>query len=162
MSFYQENRPEQKRFYSGKKWRKLRDMYLAEHPLCERCLQAGRAEVAEHVHHKIEGVTARELLHVDHQRAVRGRRFPVDPLHRIARRVLPHAAQAQRIADEAADRERVAAGCLSASKKLSFEGIGRILAALVKLNDRLKANVNTELSFESFAGAIRDEIQKEI
>ena len=54
MSFYQENRPEQKRFYSGKKWRKLRDMYLAEHPLCERCLQAGRAEVAEHVHHKIE------------------------------------------------------------------------------------------------------------
>ena len=29
-------------------------MYLAEHPLCERCLQAGRAEVAEHVHHKIE------------------------------------------------------------------------------------------------------------
>ena len=48
------------------------------------------------------------------------------------------------------------------AKKLSFEGIGRILAALVKLNDRLKANVNTELSFESFAGAIRDEIQKEI
>lgn len=54
MSFYQENRTEQKRFYSKKKWRKLRDMYLAEHPLCERCLQAGRAEVAEHVHHKIE------------------------------------------------------------------------------------------------------------
>ena len=49
MSFYQENRPEQKRFYSGKKWRKLRDMYLAEHPLCERCLQAGRAEVPENL-----------------------------------------------------------------------------------------------------------------
>ena len=48
------------------------------------------------------------------------------------------------------------------AKKLSFEGIGRIVAAIVKLNDRLKANVNTELSFESFAGAIRDEIQKEI
>ena len=29
-------------------------MYLSEHPLCERCLQAGRASVAEHVHHKIE------------------------------------------------------------------------------------------------------------
>lgn len=54
MSFYQENRTKQKRFYSGKKWKKLRDMYLAEHPLCERCLKAGRAQVAEHVHHKIE------------------------------------------------------------------------------------------------------------
>ena len=54
MSFYQENRPEQKRFYSGKKWRKLRDKYLKEHPLCERCAAVGRAEVAEHVHHKIE------------------------------------------------------------------------------------------------------------
>lgn len=54
MSFYQENRVEQKRFYSGKKWLKLRDKYLKEHPLCERCLLAGRAQVAEHVHHKIE------------------------------------------------------------------------------------------------------------
>ena len=54
MSFYKENRPEQKRFYSSKKWRKLRDIYLKEHPLCERCSAAGRAQIAEHVHHKIE------------------------------------------------------------------------------------------------------------
>ena len=54
MSFFETNRPEQKRFYSSTKWRKLRKAYLAEHPLCERCLAVGRAQVAEHVHHKIE------------------------------------------------------------------------------------------------------------
>ena len=45
--------------------------------------------------------------------------------------------------------------------KMSFEGIGRILEGLDRLLARLKANVNTELSFESFAGLVRDEIQKE-
>ena len=45
--------------------------------------------------------------------------------------------------------------------KTSFEGIGRILQGLDGLLARLKANVNTELSFESFAGLVRDEIQKE-
>ena len=44
---------------------------------------------------------------------------------------------------------------------LSFEGIGRILDALELLGERLRANVNTELSFESFAGAIREEYEKE-
>ena len=54
MSFYQENRPEQKKFYKSKKWRMLRQAYLDEHPVCERCMAVGRAAVAEHVHHKIE------------------------------------------------------------------------------------------------------------
>ena len=54
MSFYQENRPEQKRFYSTKRWMKCRDTFLSDHPLCERCLKVGRAVPAEHVHHKIE------------------------------------------------------------------------------------------------------------
>lgn len=54
MSFYEENRQVQKRFYATKKWKKLRDNYLAEHPICERCAAAGIASVAEHVHHKIE------------------------------------------------------------------------------------------------------------
>lgn len=54
MSFYEENRKEQKKFYSGKKWRKCRDAYLKEHPLCERCLAVGISAVAEHVHHKQE------------------------------------------------------------------------------------------------------------
>ena len=54
MSFYKTNRKEQKRFYSSQKWIKLRDAYLKQHPLCERCLAAGVSSVAEHVHHKIE------------------------------------------------------------------------------------------------------------
>lgn len=51
MSFYAQNRSKQKRFYSSKRWRKCRDNYLSEHPLCERCAMAGIASVAEHVHH---------------------------------------------------------------------------------------------------------------
>ena len=54
MSFYKENRKEQNKFYDSKKWKRCREVYLSEHPLCERCLQAGRASIAEHVHHKIE------------------------------------------------------------------------------------------------------------
>lgn len=54
MSFYQEDRPKQKRFYSSKRWRACRDVYLSTHPLCERCAQVGIASTAEHVHHKIE------------------------------------------------------------------------------------------------------------
>ncbi len=54
MSFYKECRKEQKRFYSSKKWIRCRDVYLSEHPLCERCQAAGVAAIAEHVHHKIE------------------------------------------------------------------------------------------------------------
>lgn len=54
MSFYKENRPKQKRFYCSKKWLRLRDKYLKEHPLCERCLSIGVGIPSEHVHHKIE------------------------------------------------------------------------------------------------------------
>ena len=54
MSFYKQNRKEQNRFYDSKKWKRCREVYLSEHPLCERCLKAGRASTAEHVHHKIE------------------------------------------------------------------------------------------------------------
>ena len=54
MSFYQENRPEQKKFYSSKAWRKCREVYLSEHPCCERCAKAGIVSIAEHVHHITE------------------------------------------------------------------------------------------------------------
>lgn len=54
MSFYQENRREQIRFYHSKRWLKCRAAYLSEHPVCERCAAAGIVSVAEHVHHKIE------------------------------------------------------------------------------------------------------------
>lgn len=54
MSFYEQNRKEQKRFYDSERWKACRRTYLSEHPLCERCLAAGIASTAEHVHHKIE------------------------------------------------------------------------------------------------------------
>jgi 5-methylcytosine-specific restriction protein A len=45
--------PETRKRY-GQVWRVIRAGYIAAHPLCERCLQAGRVTPAEHVHHKIE------------------------------------------------------------------------------------------------------------
>lgn len=40
--------------YNSDIWRKLRIMYLSEHPLCERCLEKDKIITAEHVHHKVE------------------------------------------------------------------------------------------------------------
>ena len=54
MRFYEEARPEQKRFYASKRWRECRKAYLSEHPICERCEKVGIVSVAEHVHHKKE------------------------------------------------------------------------------------------------------------
>ena len=54
MSFFDEARPEQKRFYASARWRKCRASYLSEHPICERCEKVGIVSVAEHVHHKME------------------------------------------------------------------------------------------------------------
>lgn len=54
MSFYKQDRKLQKRFYDSARWKACRQTYLSEHPLCERCLVVGRAQTAEHVHHKIE------------------------------------------------------------------------------------------------------------
>lgn len=35
----------------GRAWKRIRDKYAAEHPLCERCLEEGRATLMEEVHH---------------------------------------------------------------------------------------------------------------
>jgi len=40
--------------YNTNTWRKLRLLYLQEHPLCERCEQEGKITSAIHVHHKVE------------------------------------------------------------------------------------------------------------
>ncbi|WP_041313997.1 HNH endonuclease [Heliomicrobium modesticaldum] len=34
-------------------WKRIRDRYIAEHPLCEECQKAGRLTPAEEVHHII-------------------------------------------------------------------------------------------------------------
>ena len=37
--------------YQNRHWRKLRDTYLRENPLCEECLKHGKVTPAEDVHH---------------------------------------------------------------------------------------------------------------
>lgn len=40
--------------YVSTRWRKLRALWLAEHPLCERCRIMGAIVPATTVHHKVE------------------------------------------------------------------------------------------------------------
>lgn len=45
-----ERDPNVKKMY-GSRWRKVREMYIAAHPLCEECLKQGKSTLAEEVHH---------------------------------------------------------------------------------------------------------------
>jgi len=42
--------PETNRRY-GRAWKRIRDRYIAAHPLCEQCAAAGRIVPAQEVHH---------------------------------------------------------------------------------------------------------------
>lgn len=46
-----EDRLDANRFYASAAWMRLRDLYRAEHPLCEECSKQGRTEAASDVHH---------------------------------------------------------------------------------------------------------------
>lgn len=35
----------------GRAWKRIRDRHIAQHPLCEQCLNEGRFVSAEEVHH---------------------------------------------------------------------------------------------------------------
>lgn len=37
----------------GRAWKRIRDSYVSEHPLCEVCLKEGRYVPVEEVHHKL-------------------------------------------------------------------------------------------------------------
>lgn len=37
--------------YNNTQWRKLREVYMHEHPLCEKCLEKGSIVPAEDIHH---------------------------------------------------------------------------------------------------------------
>ena len=37
----------------GRAWKRIRDRYVRQHPLCERCLEEGRYVPVEEVHHII-------------------------------------------------------------------------------------------------------------
>lgn len=39
-------------YYNSKGWKRLRALYINNHPLCERCLLNGRSVPATDVHHK--------------------------------------------------------------------------------------------------------------
>lgn len=41
-----------KQAYQNTTWRKLRDTYMKEHPICEECLKTGKITPATDVHHK--------------------------------------------------------------------------------------------------------------
>lgn len=49
---YERDTAEHKRRY-GRSWKKIRDIYIKAHPLCEMCLSEGKAVEAEQVHHKL-------------------------------------------------------------------------------------------------------------
>lgn len=42
--------PASKRRY-GRAWKRIRDSYVAEHPLCEACLKSGKYTKTQEVHH---------------------------------------------------------------------------------------------------------------
>lgn len=42
--------PAHKKLY-GRTWKRIRDRYIKEHPLCEECQKQGRLTPAEEVHH---------------------------------------------------------------------------------------------------------------
>ena len=37
----------------GRAWKRIRDRYVSQHPLCEKCLEHGKLTMTEEVHHKL-------------------------------------------------------------------------------------------------------------
>lgn len=58
-----------KKAYNTTEWRKLREVYMREHPICEKCLEKGKITPAEDIHHKISPFRGGEVnygLLLDH------------------------------------------------------------------------------------------------
>jgi len=47
----QHRSPDHNKIY-GRRWRKIRNLYISKHPLCEECLLVGKLIPADEVHHK--------------------------------------------------------------------------------------------------------------
>lgn len=56
------NEQVRKSVYMTSRWRKLREAYLINHPLCEMCLKEGKITPAIDVHHIISFVDIIDLL----------------------------------------------------------------------------------------------------
>ncbi len=46
-------------YYNSKQWKNLRQSYIRQHPLCEKCLKYGRVTPAKDCHHIIPFLTGR-------------------------------------------------------------------------------------------------------
>lgn len=42
---------ERRKIYKSTRWRKLRELKIAQQPLCKMCLKEGKTTIAEDVHH---------------------------------------------------------------------------------------------------------------
>ena len=55
---------ERQELYQSRRWRKLRDYMVQQHPLCEKCLQEGKITPTQDVHHRLspfqKGITEEE------------------------------------------------------------------------------------------------------
>ena len=58
-----ERAPEVNKTY-GRAWKRIRDRYVAAHPLCEMCQREGRLVPVEEVHHMISTITSWRLTRI--------------------------------------------------------------------------------------------------
>ena len=57
---YKHESKDNDKYYKSKYWKRLRESFLLQHPLCELCILEGRTTPTEEIHHRIEflsGVT---------------------------------------------------------------------------------------------------------
>ena len=47
-------------FYNDIRWKRLRNWYIKQTPLCEECLKNGISTPAEHIHHKIPFMSGKD------------------------------------------------------------------------------------------------------
>lgn len=56
------NRAERQKIYNTKQWKALSKSYLMQHPLCEECLKNDKITPAQHVHHIVSFMNAKDEL----------------------------------------------------------------------------------------------------
>lgn len=53
------------KIYNSQKWKKLRNSYIAEFPLCQSCLEKGKIVPGEEVHHVIPFLTGQTQQEIE-------------------------------------------------------------------------------------------------
>lgn len=52
VKYKRESKEHASEFYNSLAWKRLRNTFLSQHPLCEECLKREIVKEAEHVHHR--------------------------------------------------------------------------------------------------------------